>query len=278
MVHPACLLVAIEVCAENTKRPPFREVEAHERLWFRVRALAAEYYWVGGWAQVHNEKYGASKALWQHHFGAIPAHVGAVLKHRFCNIGCLVARIGVYPGSFNPPTKAHLEIAGAAVAKYSLQRLDFALSVSPLGKAKVEVPSFEHRLEVIEESLCNHQNLAVVVTEAQLITDIADGYDIVVMGADKWHQVNDPGWYNNDVQARDRAVNRLPTVALAPRPPHVIPEELQLPVPDDLLEISSTAARAGQTEWMTVAAAQFDAETGAWTDPARYQRWQVSGT
>ena len=189
-----------------------------------------------------------------------------------------MAGIGVYPGSFNPPTKAHLEIAGAAVAKYSLQRLDFALSVSPLGKAKVEIPSFEHRLEVIEESLCNHQNLAVVVTEAQLITDIADGYDIVVMGADKWHQVNDPGWYNNDVEARDRAVNRLPTVALVPRPPHVIPAELQLPVPDDLLEISSTAARAGHTEWMTVAAAQFDAETGAWTDPARYQRWQVSGT
>ena len=278
MVHPACLLVVTEVCAENTKRPPFREVKAHERLWFRVRALAAEYYRVGGWAQVHNEKYGASKALWQHHFGAIPAHVGAVLKHRFCNIGCLVARIGVYPGSFNPPTKAHLEIARAAVAQHSLQKLDFALSVSPLGKAKVEIPSFEHRFDVIEESLCNHQNLAVVVTEAQLISDIADGYDIVVMGADKWHQVNDPGWYNDDTEARDRAVSRLPTVALAPRPPHVIPAELRLPVPDDLVEISSTAARAGRAEWMTAAAAKFDAETGAWTDPARYQRWQVSGT
>ena len=43
-------------------------------------------------------------------------------------------------------------------------------------------------------------------------------------------------------------------------------------------QISSTAARAGHTDQMTVAAAQFDAETGAWTDPARYQRWQVSGT
>ncbi len=278
MVHPACLLVVIEVCAENTKRPPFREVEAHERLWFRVRALANEYYWVEGWAQVHNEKYGASKARWQRLFGAIPAHVGAVLKHRFCNIGCLVARIGVYPGSFNPPTKAHLEIALAAVSQLSLQRLDFALSVSPLGKAKVEMPSFAHRFEVIEQSLLDHESLAVVVTEAQLISDIADGYDIVVMGADKWHQVNDPGWYNDDMGARDDAVSRLPTVALAPRPPYVIPLELRLPIPDDLVNISSTAARAGHTEWMTVAAAQFDAETGAWTDPARYQRCQVSGT
>ena len=189
-----------------------------------------------------------------------------------------MAGIGVYPGSFNPPTKAHLEIAFAAVSQYSLQRLDFALSVSPLGKTKVEIPSFEHRLEVIEASLRNHQNLAVVVTEAQLITDIADGYDLVIMGADKWHQVNDPRWYNDDVGARDDAVSRLPTVALAPRPPYVIPPELRLPIPDDLVNISSTAARAGNTGWMTAAAAKFDAETGAWTDPARYQRRQVSGT
>ena len=111
----------------------------------------------------------------------------------------------VYPGSFNPPTKAHLEIARVAVAKYALQRLDFALSVSPLGKNNVEIPSFEHRLEVIEASLRNHQNLAVVVTEAQLITDIADGYDIVVMGADKWHQVNDPAWYNGSPRLRSES-------------------------------------------------------------------------
>lgn len=182
-----------------------------------------------------------------------------------------MARIGVYPGSFNPPTRAHLEIALAAVSQHCLKRLDFALSLRPLGKAGVDVPSFAHRLEVVEQSLWDHESLAVVVTEEQLIADIADGYDVVVMGADKWRQVNDPRWYNDDTQARDRAVSRLPTVALAPRPPHVIPPELQLPVPDDLLEISSTAARAGHTDQMTLAAAQFDAETGAWTNPAKYQ-------
>ena len=193
------------------------------------------------------------------------------------SINSLVARIGVYPGSFNPPTRAHLEIALAAVSQHSLERLDLAVSVSPLGKAGVEVPSFAHRLEVIEQSLREHDSLAVVVTEAQLTTDIAYGYDIVVMGADKWHQVNDPAWYGDDAPARDEAVARLPTVALAPRPPHPIPAELRLLVSDDLLEISSTAARAGHTEWMTAAAAQFDAETGAWTDPVRYQRRQASG-
>ena len=189
-----------------------------------------------------------------------------------------MARIGVYPGSFNPPTRAHLEIALATLAEYSLQRLDLAVSEIPLGKTSVEVPSFGHRLEVIEASLRGHQNLSVVVTEAQLIADIADGYDIVVMGADKWHQVNDPRWYNDDERARDEAVGRLPQVALAPRPPHLIPQELRLPVPEDLSEISSTAARTGNTGWMTAAAAQFDSETGAWTDPARYRRSLLTDT
>ena len=204
-------------------------------------------------------------------FRSNPGHLRTVPTRRFGSIEFLVARIGVYPGSFNPPTKAHLEIALAAVSQHSLKRLDFALSLSPLGKAEVEVPSFAHRLEVVEQSLLEHESLAVVVTEEQLISDIADGYDVVVMGADKWHQVNDPAWYNDDRQARDRAVDRLPTVALAPRPPHVIPAALQLPVSDDLLEISSSAARAGHTDQMTLAAAQFDAETGAWTNPAKYQ-------
>ena len=62
------------------------------------------------------------------------------------------------------------------------------------------------------------------------------------------------------------------------RAPYVIPLELRLPIPDDLVNISSTAARAGNTGWMTAAAAKFDTDTGAWTDPARYQRRQVSGT
>ena len=113
--------------------------------------------------------------------------------------------------------------------------------------------------------------LSVIVTEARLIVDIAEGYDVVVMGADKWVQVNDPAWYDHDVAARDDAVARLPTVALAPRPPHAIPDRHHLPIPDDILEVSSTAARDGRVDWMTEAAAAFDAATGAWTDPGRYR-------
>ena len=126
-------------------------------------------------------------------------------------------RLGVYPGSFDPPTRAHIEIALAAAASHRLDRVDLALSISPLGKERVSVPSHEDRLAVLRASVADIEGLGVVVTEAQLIVDIAEGYHLVVMGADKWSQVNDPAWYEGDAVARDNALARLPTVALAPR-------------------------------------------------------------
>ena len=61
--------------------------------------------------------------------------------------------------------------------------------------------------------------LGVIVTDAQLITDIAAGYDVVVMGADKWAQVRDPAWYDGSVAgARRRARAALAGARRAPRP------------------------------------------------------------
>ncbi len=180
--------------------------------------------------------------------------------------------IGVYPGSFNPPTLAHVEIAVAALHHHRLERVDLAVSTVSLGKEDISVPRFEDRLEVIRSSAAAVPGLGVVVTDAQMIVDMAAGYDVVIMGADKWAQVNDADWYD-DEPARDDALGRLPTVALAPRHPHPIPPELALPVTEELLKISSSAVRAGRLEWMTEAAAEFDAATGAWTDEPRYRRW-----
>lgn len=175
-----------------------------------------------------------------------------------------VSGIGVYPGSFNPPTLAHIEIALAARRVHSLTRVDLAVSAIPLGKDTVTVPRFEERLSVIRASIERFEGLGLLVTEAQLIVDIADGYDVVVMGADKWAQVNDPSWYDDDRAQRDEVLRRLPRLALAPRPPHAIPDEHRLPVSDDLLDVSSRGARAGRVEWMTDAARKFATETGAW--------------
>jgi hypothetical protein len=164
------------------------------------------------------------------------------------------ARIGVYPGSFNPPTRAHVEIALTARVTHDLVRVDLAVSAVALGKEGVHRPQLDDRLGVIRDSIADVEGLGLVVTEAQLIADIAHGYDVVVMGADKWAQVNDPAWYGHDAAERDAVLARLPGLALAPRPPHDIPVEHRLPVAEDLLEVSSSAARAGRTEWMTEAA------------------------
>lgn len=183
-------------------------------------------------------------------------------------------RRGVYPGTFNPPTMAHLAIAEAARHQRGLDRVDLALSRRPINKEHVDVPAFEHRVEVLLELATRLDWLGVVVTEATLIVDIAAGYDVVIMGADKWAQVNDARYYADEAAMAD-ALRRLPEVALAPRPPHTIPDGMGLELPGHYGEVSSTAVREGRLEFMIPEAAAFDERSGAWSEPDRYRRWSA---
>jgi hypothetical protein len=179
----------------------------------------------------------------------------------------------VYPGSFNPPTRAHLAIAEAACLAGGLDRVDLVVSVAPLGKEPVTVPTLADRLDVLASVAATRPHLGWRVTEAQLLVDIAAEADAVVLGADKWDQINDPVWYGGSLPGRDEAVARLPLVLLAPRPPLAPPAPIpgRLLVLDVSLDMSSTGARAGHREWMAPDAATFDEATGAWTDPDRYR-------
>jgi nicotinic acid mononucleotide adenylyltransferase len=185
---------------------------------------------------------------------------------------------GVYPGSFNPPTVAHLAVAACARRHAGLEQVDLALSRLPLGKAEAVRPIFEDRLAILRAVAAREPGLGVVVTDAQLIADIAAGYDAVIMGADKWAQVMDPAWYDSAL-ARDAAVARLPRVLVAARAP--FPKEPTwnvewLDVPAEHLDVSSTAARGGRRDLMVAEAARFDDETGAWSDPDRYEQWAAT--
>lgn len=182
-------------------------------------------------------------------------------------------RLGVYPGTFNPLTVAHLAIAEAAVLARGLDRIDLALSRAPINKEHVDRPLFTHRVDVLERAAAARDWLGVIITEARLLVDIAAGYDVLVMGADKWHQVNDVQYYGHSIAARDDAVARLPEIAVAPRPPFPVPARWALEVGVHLAEVSSSDVRDGRHEWMAAEAAAFDTETGAWSDPARYERW-----
>jgi hypothetical protein len=177
---------------------------------------------------------------------------------------------GCYPGSFNPPTVAHLAIAHAALEHCGLERVDLVVSRDALGKAPVEVPSFDDRIAVLREIAQSRAWLGVHVTDDRLLVDIARGYDVVVMGADKWAQVLDPGWYGW-VAARDAAVAALPRAVVAPRAGFAIDGAEVLDLGDEHAHVSSSAVRDGRLDLMVSEAAAFDAVTGAWSDAARYR-------
>ena len=192
-----------------------------------------------------------------------------------------MARVGCYPGSFNPPTVAHLAVAAAALEGCGLDRVDLVVSRVALGKGAVSVPSFPDRVAVLSAVVARRPWLGLVVAEAQLLVDLAEGYDVLVLGADKWAQVLDVGFYGGSVVRRDAAVAALPPLAVAPRGGVGVPEGLPasavvLDVAASAAEVSSTSVRSGgRVEWMVPEAAAFDARSGAWTDPVRYAKWQA---
>ena len=163
---------------------------------------------------------------------------------------------GCFPGSFDPPTVAHIEIARVAIAHLELDRLDLCISRAAIGKRRAHAP-IDVRVEVLSESLAALPEARVRVTDEQFIVDIASGYDAVVMGADKWRQVNDPAFYDDDQRLARRAVDALPAVAVVARPPDVVPPgaELLIDATELVDGVSSTRARRG--------------DHGVMTDPAR---------
>jgi hypothetical protein len=195
-----------------------------------------------------------------------------------------VARIGVFPGSFNPPTVAHLAMARTAVERLGLDRLDLTVSRAALGKEHIDHPRFDHRIAVLRESVIGEDGLAVAVSDKRLVAEIADGYDALVVGADKWHQILEPEWYEGGVTGRDTALVSLPPVAVFHRSGEPDPnEERPVGVDVDLIliehddvahhEVSSTRARDGDLHLMTEAARRFAHRTGAWIDVEAYDRW-----
>jgi nicotinic acid mononucleotide adenylyltransferase/predicted RNA-binding protein with PIN domain len=156
------------------------------------------------------------------------------------------SRTGVYPGSFDPLTIAHLAIADAARERARLDRLDLALSTVALGKEHLDRASLERRARDIRAATRDRPWLDVVVTDSQLVAEIAAGYDVVVMGADKWAQVRDAQWYGADTDARDVAVASLPHILVVPRPGHDVIDAEVLAIDPAFADVSSTRARAGE--------------------------------
>jgi nicotinic acid mononucleotide adenylyltransferase len=134
-------------------------------------------------------------------------------------------RLVVLPGSFNPPTKAHLALANSTLATGEVDRVDFLLASRTVNKERTEGASLADRLLLLEDLTVNHPNLGVVfvnrglyVDQATIIRDALPSLEDLafVVGFDKIVQIFDPRYYQN----RDEALDRLFKLArffVAPR-------------------------------------------------------------
>lgn len=160
---------------------------------------------------------------------------------------------GVFPGSFDPLTVAHLAIADAAVSRFDLEQLDLVISRLALGKDHAGHAPVEERVAAIDVVARGGRPwLQAAVTDKRLIADIAEGYDVCVLGSDKWHQLQDPAFYADSVTERDAALARLPTLAVAVRDSAPLPRDagvVLLDVAPEHRGVSSTAVREGRTDW-----------------------------
>jgi hypothetical protein len=182
-------------------------------------------------------------------------------------------RTAVYPGSFDPLTIAHVGLAEAAIAELGLSRVDLCLSEDPLGKPHLAATVAE-RAARLAAALGGRSRLRVTTTPHRLVADIATGYDVVVLGADKWAQVLDPAWYGGGADERDGALGRLPLVAVAGRAGSVAPEVRVdgvrvhlLSLPAHLAEVSSTGVRDGRSDWSAESGAAGSATPDGFSAP-----------
>jgi nicotinic acid mononucleotide adenylyltransferase len=160
---------------------------------------------------------------------------------------------GAYPGTFDPPTIAHLAIAEAAVRQLGLERVDLIVNEAPLGKATTR--NLVERIAMLEAVAASRPWLGVAVTDELHIAAIARGYDVLVVGADKWHQMLDVSFYESEA-ARDAVLAHLPRLAVAPREGLPLPEGCVV-LDIDMPDVSSTAARRGEIHLVVAEARPF---------------------
>ena len=123
-------------------------------------------------------------------------------------------RVGVLPGSFNPPTVAHLELARAARRRFDLDTVAFSLGSVIVDKERVEGLCREDRLLLLSLLTADDVRAAAVVVNRGLYSEQAPAFRACfgndadlwfIVGMDKVLQIFDPRYYED----RDAALDTL---------------------------------------------------------------------
>lgn len=123
-------------------------------------------------------------------------------------------RVGILPGSFNPPTVAHLELARAARRRFDLDHVVFSLSSVTVDKEQVEGLIREDRLLLLSLMAREHSWAGVAVVNRGLYSEQAPAFAAsfggaaepwFIVGMDKVLQIFDSKYYDD----RDGALNAL---------------------------------------------------------------------
>ncbi len=206
-------------------------------------------------------------------------------------------RVGVLPGSFNPPTAAHLELARAARRRFELDAVAFSLSSVIVDKERVEGLCREDRLLLLSLMTADDPWAAAVVVNRGLYSEQAPacrtcfGGDAdlrFIVGMDKVLQIFDPRYYEDRDAALDTLFAHVRLIAanredwgdealraLLDRPENAPYRDRVQPLtlPPHLRDQSSSAVRRGVEggepagDAVTPAVREFIEATGAYREP-----------
>jgi nicotinic acid mononucleotide adenylyltransferase len=153
-----------------------------------------------------------------------------------------------YPGSFDPPTTAHIEIALSALQLPSATKLDFVLSTDPFAKDSPPTLSLDERIDILHDVTHRDQRLGVSTSPARLIADLSQGYDAVLMGTDKFIQLHDLRFYESpqDMMGRLQQLAQLIVVRRGDDTTPIPPDVIDLVIDPRFRDVSSTRLRAGE--------------------------------
>jgi nicotinate (nicotinamide) nucleotide adenylyltransferase len=164
----------------------------------------------------------------------------------------LPSRLALFPGSFNPPTRAHLALARAALA-----HADELVFIVPrmFPHRPYEGASLEQRLEILRNASEAEPRFSVAATEGGLFIEIAEecrqvyGVDtdlLFLCGRDAAERIVNWDYGSAEEFARQLKVFQLLVAARQGEytpPTHLAGRIRALRVPEDYSDVSSTEVR-----------------------------------